>query len=155
MRPDEPIPLPSNKQCQAWAYVGSANLSESAWYVFPSKPTPPGRTNTATLLTNHHHQNRGRLVQDRTTKEPKLNCRNWECGVLIPVISSESMPAPAESSKTTAQEDKPLPGSQPPPQESATGLDIFRKVVPVPMRFPGARYGPDRGPWYYMDADST
>lgn len=42
---------------KAWAYVGSANLSESAW---------------------------GRMVMDKSRKEPKLSCGNWECGVLIP-----------------------------------------------------------------------
>ncbi|KAI0554935.1 tyrosyl-DNA phosphodiesterase-domain-containing protein [Xylaria curta] len=42
----------------SWAYLGSANLSESAW---------------------------GRLVKDRASGQPKLNCRNWECGVLIPI----------------------------------------------------------------------
>ncbi|KAH7393195.1 tyrosyl-DNA phosphodiesterase-domain-containing protein [Cadophora sp. MPI-SDFR-AT-0126] len=42
----------------AWAYVGSANLSESAW---------------------------GRLVKDKDTREPKLTLRNWECGVVVPV----------------------------------------------------------------------
>ncbi|KAH7321545.1 tyrosyl-DNA phosphodiesterase [Rhexocercosporidium sp. MPI-PUGE-AT-0058] len=42
----------------AWAYVGSANLSESAW---------------------------GRLVKDKATKEPRLTLRNWECGVVLRV----------------------------------------------------------------------
>jgi hypothetical protein len=28
-----PIPLPDNNECRGWAYVGSANLSESAWCV--------------------------------------------------------------------------------------------------------------------------
>ncbi|KAI4716632.1 phospholipase D/nuclease [Aureobasidium sp. EXF-10727] len=42
----------------AWRYVGSANLSESAW---------------------------GKLSWDRKNKEWKLGCRNWECGVILPV----------------------------------------------------------------------
>ncbi|KAK2061223.1 ubiquitin interaction domain-containing protein [Colletotrichum caudatum] len=42
----------------AWAYTGSANLSESAW---------------------------GRLVKDRESGAAKLSCRNWECGVLVAV----------------------------------------------------------------------
>jgi hypothetical protein len=42
----------------AWVYVGSANMSESAW---------------------------GRLVQDRSRKIPKLTCNNWECGVVVSV----------------------------------------------------------------------
>ncbi|KAL2257244.1 hypothetical protein VTK26DRAFT_448 [Humicola hyalothermophila] len=46
-----------------FAYVGSANLSESAW---------------------------GRLVKDRATGRPKLVCRNWECGVLVRVSSDDT-----------------------------------------------------------------
>jgi hypothetical protein len=44
----------------AWAYVGSANLSASAW---------------------------GKVVRDRKggTGEARLDVANWECGVLIPV----------------------------------------------------------------------
>ncbi|KAH7038016.1 tyrosyl-DNA phosphodiesterase-domain-containing protein [Microdochium trichocladiopsis] len=40
----------------AWAYVGSANISESAW---------------------------GRLTVDKKTGQKKMTCRNWECGVLV------------------------------------------------------------------------
>ncbi|KAJ1712106.1 tyrosyl-DNA phosphodiesterase [Aspergillus flavus] len=94
VRPDDPATLPDNSQCRAWAYVGSANLSESAW---------------------------GRLVQERATKEPKLNCRNWECGVLMPVISKED--AVSEQNKS-------------PNDESGTMLDAFKGIVPVPMRLP-------------------
>ncbi|KAL2022295.1 hypothetical protein VTK56DRAFT_5693 [Thermocarpiscus australiensis] len=47
--------------CRGFAYVGSANLSESAW---------------------------GRLVKDRVTGKPKLTCRNWECGVLLQASDS-------------------------------------------------------------------
>jgi hypothetical protein len=31
--PSAPIEMPDNKECRGWAYVGSANLSESAWCV--------------------------------------------------------------------------------------------------------------------------
>ncbi|KAK6350768.1 hypothetical protein TWF718_003955 [Orbilia javanica] len=41
-----------------WAYVGSHNLSESAW---------------------------GKLVWDRSLKDFKMSNRNWECGVIVPV----------------------------------------------------------------------
>lgn len=47
-----------SKGTVAWAYIGSANMSESAW---------------------------GRIVMDRVRKTPKLTCNNWECGVLISV----------------------------------------------------------------------
>ncbi len=79
-----------------WAYVGSANCSESAW---------------------------GKLTKDRLTKEPKLNCRNWECGVLIPVQRNEA---------------------------ELAGLSDFEGKVPVPMRYPGESYGSKR-PWYYAE----
>jgi hypothetical protein len=46
------------KEPVAWIYVGSANLSESAW---------------------------GRMVVDKSRKANKLTCNNWECGVLISV----------------------------------------------------------------------
>ncbi|KAH0360280.1 phospholipase D/nuclease, partial [Aureobasidium melanogenum] len=46
----------------AWKYVGSANLSESAW---------------------------GKLTWDRKNKEWKIGCRNWECGVILPVPKEE------------------------------------------------------------------
>jgi hypothetical protein len=49
----------------AWVYIGSANLSESAW---------------------------GRLVQDRRSKIPKLTCNNWECGVVFPVPIEDDNP---------------------------------------------------------------
>ncbi|KAF7587596.1 hypothetical protein BBP40_007016 [Aspergillus hancockii] len=107
VRPDEPVTLPNNTTCRAWAYVGSANLSESAW---------------------------GRVVQDRTTKEPKLNCRNWECGVLVPVISKED--SLSEQNET-------------PYSESGNMLDVFKGTVPVPMRLPAPQYGANRKPWYF------
>ncbi|KAE8164269.1 tyrosyl-DNA phosphodiesterase-domain-containing protein [Aspergillus tamarii] len=110
VRPDNPATLHDNSQCRAWAYVGSANLSESAW---------------------------GRLVQERATKEPKLNCRNWECGVLIPVIS---------------REDAVLGQNKSPSEESGTMLDAFKGVVPVPMRLPAPQYGPNRRPWFNAES---
>ncbi|BAE61866.1 unnamed protein product [Aspergillus oryzae RIB40] len=110
VRPDDPATLPDNSQCRAWAYVGSANLSESAW---------------------------GRLVQERATKEPKLNCRNWECGVLMPVISKED--AVSEQNKS-------------PNDESGTMLDAFKGIVPVPMRLPAPQYGPNRKPWFNSES---
>ncbi|GFF59823.1 hypothetical protein IFM62136_04329 [Aspergillus lentulus] len=111
IRPDEPIRLPNNSQCRGWAYVGSANLSESAW---------------------------GRLVQDKTTKQPKLNCRNWECGVLVPILDKDSS-SDKVSDSTSGK------GAN----ESADMLDVFRDTVPVPMTVPGQRYGPGLKPWFF------
>ncbi|KUI64949.1 Tyrosyl-DNA phosphodiesterase 1 [Cytospora mali] len=102
-----------------WAYVGSHNLSESAW---------------------------GRLVKDRNTGQPKLNARNWECGVLIPVSTSRSTP----------MEDPKADGV--PPHGTTEGLqmlELFRDVVPIPIDLPGARYrdGDEAKlrPWFYQE----
>ncbi|PYI10788.1 phospholipase D/nuclease [Aspergillus sclerotiicarbonarius CBS 121057] len=141
VRPDEPIPLSDNTQCRAWAYVGSANLSESAW---------------------------GRLVQDRTTKTLKLNCRNWECGVLVP-ISENKTPNPhanpnsrienkidphketetaKEKGKQKMSESSSSSGSN---DDGANLPSAFGDTVPVPMCVPGARYRGGQKPWFFME----
>lgn len=88
----------------AWAYVGSANLSESAW---------------------------GRLVKDKTTKAPKLTCRNWECGVLVPIHTADTNVDVAAPQTTCS-------------------MDVFRGRVPMPMLYPGEMYGA-RKPWYFTE----
>lgn len=157
-----------------WAYVGSANLSESAWYVknFLEKSIEIlfYRLNTVPWTFHNHISairqpvseshlisgssavrtrcifcyfticllrrnlltcilRRGRLVKDRTTKEPKLNCRNWECGVVIPVPSTVGSVGTKFGGK-------------------GIGKSIFDDHVPVPMVAPGAPYG-KRRPWFY------
>ncbi|PCG90549.1 Tyrosyl-DNA phosphodiesterase [Penicillium occitanis (nom. inval.)] len=109
VRPKQPIALPDGSNCTGWAYVGSANLSESAW---------------------------GKIVHDRVRKEPKLNCRNWECGVLVPITESSQ----SSSSDEAKKEDK----------SGAEGdiVQIFGSTVPVPMRVPAPSLGPGLKPWY-------
>ncbi len=103
-RPREASASAEASRCPAWAYVGSANLSESAW---------------------------GKLVKDKTTKRPKLTCRNWECGVLIPI------------QKTDVQTEAASP-------TSVCSMEVFRPQVPVPMQYPGEAYG-TRKPWYFTE----
>ena len=91
----QPITGHTGAKTSGWIYVGSANLSESAW---------------------------GRLVLDRSSKQPRLNCRNWECGIVMPV---------------------PTDGSE-------EGLDIFKSVLPTPMVVPAESYNDGRLPWYFM-----
>lgn len=72
---------------------------------------------------------RGRLVKDRGTGSEKLNCRNWECGVLVPVDRSES--------HTTGKDD----------------LGIFRDTVPVPMDTRSTALDTAEGhaqPWFFQ-----
>ncbi|KAL3458664.1 tyrosyl-DNA phosphodiesterase-domain-containing protein [Aspergillus heterothallicus] len=124
VQPDEPIPLSETTECPGWAYVGSANLSESAW---------------------------GRLVQDRSTKQPKLNCRNWECGVIVPVVRSNS--ATDSGTENNDFRDARLGGVKRmnKVEENEHLLDVFTGTVPVPMRVPGPRYEGPREPWYFME----
>ncbi|KAM3508241.1 hypothetical protein MY10362_001301 [Beauveria mimosiformis] len=79
-----------------WAYIGSANLSESAW---------------------------GRVVKDRGTGSAKMSCRNWECGVVVPVHGN--------------------PGN-------GCDFTIFSGVVPVPMMVPGRPYKDSDEPWFFL-----
>lgn len=99
-----------NGEDVAWAYMGSANLSESAW---------------------------GKVVWDAKQKAWKINCRNWECGVLIRV--------PNETLKA-AKHDEELAKAG----KDVVSLDVFKGVVEVPFQYPGRVYG-DREPWYFME----
>jgi hypothetical protein len=103
------------RECVAWAYLGSANLSESAW---------------------------GRLVRDKITKQPKLNIRNWECGVVVPVSTPAS--TDMEAGGKGKEVDRGSDGSEAGPP----GMDVFDGVIPVPMVVPGEAYGKKR-PWFY------
>ncbi|KAH9845083.1 Tyrosyl-DNA phosphodiesterase [Teratosphaeria destructans] len=87
----------------AWAYVGSANMSESAW---------------------------GKLVYDRKEKAWKINCRNWECGVLLPV--------PKETLEAARRDGE------------VVGMEVFENVVPRPFEYPGTPFG-EREPWYFQE----
>ncbi|KAL2815953.1 tyrosyl-DNA phosphodiesterase-domain-containing protein [Aspergillus granulosus] len=125
VQPDEPISLSETTECPGWAYVGSANLSESAW---------------------------GRLVQDRTSKQPKLNCRNWECGVVIPVIKQKLSTQP-NTQASVDEAASSVAGTKNKVEETTHLLDIFAGTVPVPMQVPGAQYKGPRQPWYFMEAN--
>ncbi|EHK17742.1 uncharacterized protein TRIVIDRAFT_82987 [Trichoderma virens Gv29-8] len=93
----------ATRQPPGWAYVGSANLSESAW---------------------------GRLSKDKSTEGIKMSCRNWECGVIIPVPESKTV------DKTVASAD----------------MAMFAGTVPVPMQVPGPVYTSNDLPWLYPGA---
>lgn len=83
-------------------------------------------------------KNRGKVVQDRIRKEPKLNCRNWECGVLVPITESPS-------ASTSDEEEKKDESNS-----VAEGdiVQIFSSMVPVPMRVPAPSLGRELKPWY-------
>ncbi|KAJ4175091.1 hypothetical protein NW754_005510 [Fusarium falciforme] len=154
-----------------WAYVGSANLSESAW---------------------------GRIVKDRATGQPKMSCRNWESGVVVRVSSRNSSSSSGISSRGTttnsmarananagstsknhhqssavlvslsggstevkaaeaqARVQAGNPSGEPDKgdtshtqQQQVTDMGIFDGTVPVPVRVPGRRYRAGEEPWFY------
>ncbi|KAI1768671.1 phospholipase D/nuclease [Hypoxylon sp. FL1150] len=88
----------------AYAYVGSANLSESAW---------------------------GRLTKERGTGNPKLTCRNWECGVIVPI-------PPREPDKIDIRQ---------------SPLSDFYDAIHIPMKVPGESYGATKSkrPWLFLE----
>ena len=97
---------PISSTSKAWAYVGSANLSESAW---------------------------GKLVLDRPSKTPKLNLRNWECGVIIPI-------QPVDRAHSISQRMR--------------DLKVFESRIPIPIEYPEEilEFG-GRRPWFMSYED--
>lgn len=106
----------------AWAYVGSANMSESAW---------------------------GKLVYDQKAKKWKINCRNWECGVLLPV-SQEVIHAQSKARETAIKKEK-VPGEDSETEsdddgdvaigsDEHVGFEVFDDIVKPPCEMPGERY---------------
>lgn len=102
-----------------WVYVGSANCSESAWGVL-SGGKRRGKTTTGTKRSRNGSEFDGSSGNGNV----KLTCRNWECGVVLPVPVHEG---------------------------KAAGLDVFESVLPVPMVYPGRSYegNGDLEPWFF------
>ncbi|KAK4899395.1 hypothetical protein LTR27_003128 [Elasticomyces elasticus] len=116
----------------AWVYVGAANMSESAW---------------------------GRIVYDKKTKDWKINCNNWECGVLLPVPSEKLS---VNSSTTMVKEEVLDDGSETEsedggnatsqaPDETIVGMDVFNGLVDPPFEYPGTTFD-GKEPWYFKEA---
>lgn len=82
------------------------------------------------------------MVQDRGTKGPKLNCRNWECGVLVPVIRA--------SSSLEKDEEKDDIGNSTNTGQDRDIAEVFGDTVPVPMRVPAPAYDSGLKPWFGM-----
>ena len=93
--------------------------------------------NSLKILTLIDALTRGRLVQDKASREPRLNCRNWECGVVIPI--------PAKSREAL---DSNLSS------HIDAGLTSFSDHVPVPMRYPGEKMEKKK-PWTMFNSALT
>lgn len=71
---------------------------------------------------------------DRATKAPKINLKNWECGVIVPVSAKNLGPT--------------LSGVT--PESGTPAFSVFHGVVPVPMETPGEPMGKNV-PWFFME----
>lgn len=72
----------------------------------------------------------GKMVYDKKQKAWKINCRNWECGVLLPV--------PADKVKKSSS------------GEDVAAMTVFNDVVLPPFEVPGKAYD-GREPWYFQE----
>ena len=109
------------RRTTAWAYVGSANLSASAW---------------------------GRVVRDRASGEARLDVANWECGVLVPVSPAEE--PDGASFEGGRGGDAGGEARLPLHEDGARLRRLFAPVLDVPFELPGKQYGADDEPWFYM-----
>jgi hypothetical protein len=123
----------------AWAYVGSANMSESAW---------------------------GKISWDAKKKAWKIGCRNWECGVILPVSAKrieqaqervdvkkeDDSATESESSETEDEDEAEVQRGQKVP-EQPLGMEVFDEIVEPPFEMPGDKYN-GRAPWYFMESNA-
>jgi Tyrosyl-DNA phosphodiesterase len=75
-------------------------------------------------------------VTDSTTKKPKINIRNWECGVVIPVPLSALLAGNSTDDGAAVAE--------------GLNMSVFDGYLPVPMIVPGEAYQ-GRRPWFYNE----
>ncbi|KAL1868978.1 hypothetical protein Plec18167_007980 [Paecilomyces lecythidis] len=123
---------------------------QSKWFQGPKFPRYALRDCVSRRdgLLMHNKFPRGRLVQDRSTKEPKLNCRNWECGVVIPIIQQGPEVEASRNLGTVSNEKSSVERKN---EKEFDFAPLFDTKVPVPMKLPGRPYGPGMKPWYYME----
>lgn len=67
-----------------------------------------------------------------------MNCRNWECGVIVPIINE----------KKTEKKDKG-PETNGPVPPAPLPVEVFRDTVPVPMRVPAVPLSESRRPFFF------
>lgn len=121
---------------QAFVYVGSHNLSQSAW---------------------------GRRSWDRKAKQWKLTGVNWECGVVLPVkrtartAGGVNLEGRGEDDISTASEDDETEseddvGTVKRPSlvrqtSDVLPIEVFNSILDVPFEWPPKKYGKGELPW--------
>lgn len=117
----------SNSNPVAWVYVGSSNMSKSAW---------------------------GELAAERT--ESKITCRNWECGVIlsVPVETLPSSAGEAAFKQRDANGDSETETEEETAAQTSTpefvNIEAFRRIIDLPFSIPGEEYK-SQEPWYFKE----
>ncbi|KAF2161287.1 hypothetical protein M409DRAFT_28325 [Zasmidium cellare ATCC 36951] len=101
-----------------WVYVGSSNMSKSAW---------------------------GELPKERNEK--KITCRNWECGVLLPVARQTSVNVKQE---VEGEDSETEDSDEEPEQAAMVEMEAFKGIIDLPFECPGETYN-GREPWYFKE----
>lgn len=72
------------------------------------------------------------MTKDRVSKGPRLTCRNWECGVVIPMPNTNT-----KRKISTASSSEEMLGNN-----NNNMIEIFEEGhFPIPMVTPGKKYG--------------
>lgn len=94
----------------------------------------------------------GELPAERT--ENKITCRNWECGVILPV-PIDGLPAAAGKpkqrddngdSETESEEEEAIEHREP----GLVDIECFKGIIDLPFSIPGEEYN-FREPWYFKE----
>ncbi|KAI7181399.1 hypothetical protein D0869_11937 [Hortaea werneckii] len=142
----------------AWVYVGSANCSQSAW---------------GNLTVDRRSKQQKEKGKEKGQGGWKMNCRNWECGVLLPVPrerldravkkeeGSDDGVQVKKEEEDPDETDSDLDSSSLPnyrhshgkenrDEEQLVGMEVFNGLLDLPFLFPAPEYG-GREPWYFQE----
>lgn len=100
-------------------------------------PAVPSYMNTLALSPRRQLTTsdfRGTLLTDSKTKQVKLNCRNWESGVVIPI-------------PVTIKVQRLLNSGQ--KLHDLSLQEVFGDIIPVPILEPAETYHDGRRPWFF------
>ena len=108
----------------------------------------------------------GKVLYDKKAKKWKINCRNWECGILLPVPAEKlnSVRIQALEAKATAKKEREAArtdsetesDSEDDAQEAALnvqhaiGMAVFDELASLPFQYPARTYD-GREPWYFKE----
>lgn len=98
---------------------------------------------------NWTNEFRGRLTKDAKTGDFKMNCRNWECGVIVPVINKSTVPNDSQKEENKGKGKDPEVSSKVDDAPAQLPVELFQDTIPVPMKIPAAELNENRKPFIY------